>query len=262
MNQEHNSATMVEAAIDAVLQRGTNDASEAVQELADFLVMQGPQLLSKFGNAKGALIEHVAKYYAVKIDTTKGDHAPVFYSKAVLPHVKGDEELPQELFPGEIGKCFIALGKGTKKKAAEQDAAKLLLLKSGMPNISRTEERIEVANTVSSGENVQFLLKPVIHELIMTVKSTESHVEYWERHVSTGKNLIHMVILAPSVYPKVTSTKAWHGGNIGRHHSCLIVVVSDDVQQVFYEHGGSGTAAKAAAALLACQYIQRLVGPK
>ena len=93
MNQEHNSATMVEAAIDAVLQRGTNDASEAVQELADFLVMQGPQLLSKFGNAKGALIEHVAKYFPVKIDTTKGDHAPVFYSKAVLPHVKGDEEL-------------------------------------------------------------------------------------------------------------------------------------------------------------------------
>ena len=90
----------------------------------------------------------------------------------------------------------------------------------------------------------------------------ESHVEYWERHVSQGKNLIHMVILAPSVYPKVTSTKAWHGGNIGRHHSCLIVVVSEDVKQVFYEHGGSGTAAKEAAALLACQYIQTLVGPK
>jgi hypothetical protein len=67
MNQEHNSATMVKAAIDAVLQRGTNDASEAVQELADFVVMQGPQLLSKFGNAKGAVIEHVAKYYPVKM---------------------------------------------------------------------------------------------------------------------------------------------------------------------------------------------------
>jgi hypothetical protein len=125
-----------------------------VQELADFLVMQGPQLLSKFGNAKGALIEHVAKYYPVKTDTTKGDHAPVFYSTAVLPHVNGDTELPQKLFPGEIGKCFITTGSGSKKKAAEQDAAKRLILMSGMPNISRTEERIEVANSVSSGENV------------------------------------------------------------------------------------------------------------
>jgi hypothetical protein len=102
MNQEHNSATMVKAAIDAVLQRGTNDASEAVQELADFLVMQGPQLLSKFGNAKGALIQHVAKYYPVMRNTTAGDHAPSFKSTAVLPDAKGNRELPQDLFPGEI----------------------------------------------------------------------------------------------------------------------------------------------------------------
>jgi hypothetical protein len=119
MNQEHNSATMVKAAIDAVLQRGTNDASEAVQELADFLVMQGPQLLSKFGNAKGAVIEHVAKYYPVVIDTTAGDHAPSFRSTAVLPNAKGTKELPKNLFPGEIGKCFIATGIGLKKKTAE-----------------------------------------------------------------------------------------------------------------------------------------------
>ena len=97
----------------------------------------------------------------------------------------------------------------------------------------------------------------------MTLKNNESHVEYWERHVSQGKNLIHMVLVAPGVYPKVvTSTKAWHGGGIGRRHSCLIVVVSEDVEEVFYKHGDSGGAAKEAAALPACQYIQTLVGPK
>jgi hypothetical protein len=106
-------------------------------------------------------------------------------------------------------------------------------------------------------------LKPEIHILAMTLKNNESNVEYWERHVSKGKNLIHMVLLAPTVYPKVvTSTNAWHGDDIGRRHSCLIVVVSEDVEQVFYKHGDSGTAAKAAAALPACQYIQRLVGLK
>jgi hypothetical protein len=263
MNQEHNSATMVKAAIDAVLQRGTNDASEAVQELADFLVMQGPQLLSKFGNAKGALIQHVAKYYPVVRNTTAGDHAPSFESKAVLPDAKGNRELPQDLFPGEIGKCFIAIGIGFKKKTAEQDAAKRLILMSGMSNISQAEERIEGENSVSSGENVQFVLKPEIHSLAMTLKNNESRVEYWERHVSTRKNLIHMVHLVPAVYSKVvTSTNAWHGGDIGRRHSCLIVAVSEDVEQVFYEHGDSGRAARENAALLACQYIQSLVGPK
>ena len=240
--QEHDSGTMVEAAVEAVASTQA-DGDDAVSDLANWLVEVALQRGNT--NSKGLLLEKRGDIVSTDKLVGQPDHKPVFLAKAKL----GDTQCEAKA--------------GSKIEAQQAASAKVLELFGEERRLFPTNTRLQFDKD-EKDKNDFF---EITLDAAMNVKDGEDAKGWWERGAFKPKKCFHRTQMTPHAFAdKVATVKCWlRQDSNSEVFSALVVVVATAsfegsgkepvLGRSFLKHGGSRTAALKAVGLEANDFI-------